>query len=204
LSSQHSQALESTYAHFPGLKVIAPATPADAKGMLKAAIREDNPVVMIEGERLYALKGEVPEGEHVGPLGQADIKREGSDVTLITWSRMYYVCEEAAQQLEQQGIHVEIVDLRTLRPIDEETILASVRKTNRAVVVEEGWPLAGVGAQVVDILQSKAFDDLDAPVFRVTSLDVNMSYAANLEKAIEPGPEKVVAAVKKVMYLEET
>jgi len=204
LSSQHSQALESTYAHFPGLKVIAPATPADAKGMLKAAIRDDNPVVMFEGERLYAVKGDVPEGEHVIPLGKADLKREGSDVTIITWSRMYYFCEEAAQQLEQQGIHAEIVDLRTLRPIDEEAILNSVRKTHRAIVVEEGWPLAGVGAQVVDIIQSKAFDELDAPVVRVTGLDVNMSYAANLENATQPDAAKIIAAVKKVMYLEET
>jgi pyruvate dehydrogenase E1 component beta subunit len=203
LSSQHSQSLESTYAHFPGLKVIAPATPADAKGMLKAAIRDDNPVVMFEGERLYAVKGEVPEGEHVIPLGEADLKREGTDVTIITWSRMYYFVEEAAQALEKEGISVEIVDLRTLRPIDEEAILKSVRKTNRAIVVEEGWPLAGVGAQVVDIIQSKAFDSLDAPVFRVTGLDVNMSYAANLENATQPDAPKIVAAVKKVMYLEE-
>jgi pyruvate dehydrogenase E1 component beta subunit len=202
LSSQHSQALEANYAHFPGLKVIAPATPADAKGLLKAAIRDENPVVMIEGERLYALKGEVPEGEHVVPIGKADVKRQGTDVSLITWSRMYYFCEEAAQQLEKEGISVEILDLRTLRPLDEEAILATVRKTNRAVIVEEGWPLAGVGAQVVDIIQSKAFDELDAPVMRVTGLDVNMSYAANLENAIQPDAPKIVAAVKKVLYRE--
>lgn len=202
LSSQHSQALEANYAHFPGLKVIAPATPADAKGMLKAAIRDDNPVCMFEGERLYALKGEVPDGEYVIPLGKADIKREGTDVTLITWSRMYYFCEEAAQQLEKEGISVEIVDLRTLRPVDEEAILTSVRKTNRAVICEEGWPWAGVGASVVDLIQSKAFDELDAPVIRVTGLDVNMSYAANLENATQPDAEKIKAAVKKVLYRE--
>jgi pyruvate dehydrogenase E1 component beta subunit len=202
LSSQHSQALEANYAHFPGLKVIAPATPADAKGMLKAAIRDDNPVVMFEGERLYAVKGEVPEGEHLVPIGKADLKREGTDVTVITWSRMYYFCEQAAVELEKEGISVEIVDLRSLRPIDEEAILTSVRKTNRAVIVEEGWPLAGIGAQVVDIIQSNAFDDLDAPVLRVTGLDVNMSYAANLENATQPDAEKIIAAVKKVLYQE--
>ncbi len=200
LSSQHSQALESNYTHFPGLKVIAPATPADAKGLLKAAIRDDNPVIMFEGERLYALKGEVPEGEHVVPLGKADVKREGSDVSIITWSRMYYFCEEAAKQLEAEGIRAEILDLRTLRPLDEEAILATVRKTNRVVIVEEGWPHSGVGAQVVDLIQSKAFDELDAPVTRVTGLDVNMSYAANLENATQPDAPKIIAAVKQVLY----
>jgi pyruvate dehydrogenase E1 component beta subunit len=202
LSSQHSQALEAHYAHCPGLKVVAPATPADAKGLLKSAIRDDNPVIMIEGERLYSLKGEVPEGEHIVPIGKADVKREGRDVSIITWSRMYYFCEEAAKQLEAEGISVEILDLRTLRPLDEEAILATVRKTNRAVIVEEGWPLAGVGASVVDIIQSKAFDDLDAPVVRVTGLDVNMSYATNLENAIQPDAPKIIAAVKKVLYRE--
>jgi pyruvate dehydrogenase E1 component beta subunit len=202
LSSQHSQALEANYTHFPGLKVIAPATPYDAKGMLKAAIRDDNPVVMFEGERLYALKGEVPEGEYIVPLGKADVKREGKDVTIITWSRMYYFVEQAAQQLAKEGISAEILDLRTLRPLDEEAIIASVKKTNRAVIVEEGWPHSGVGAQVVDIIQSQAFDFLDAPVLRVTGLDVNMSYAANLENATQPDAEKIKAAVKKVLYQE--
>jgi pyruvate dehydrogenase E1 component beta subunit len=202
LSSQHSQALEANYAHFPGLKVIAPATPADAKGLLKAAIRDDNPVVMFEGEKLYAMKGEVPEGEHIVPIGKADVKREGKDVSIITWSRMYYFAEEAAKQLEQEGISAEILDLRTLRPLDEEAIVATVRKTNRAVIVEEGWPLAGVGASVVDVIQSKAFDELDAPVLRVTGLDVNMSYATNLENATQPDAAKIIAAVKKVLYRE--
>jgi pyruvate dehydrogenase E1 component beta subunit len=183
--------------------VIAPATPADAKGMLKSAIRDDNPVVMFEGERLYAVKGEVPEGELVIPLGKADVKREGKDVSIITWSRMYYFCEQAAVELEKQGISAEILDLRTLRPLDEEAILATVKKTNRAVIVEEGWPLAGIGAQVVDIIQSKAFDFLDAPVTRLTGLDVNMSYAANLENATQPDAPKIVAAVKSVLYRNE-
>ena len=202
LSSQHSQSLEANYAHFPGLKVVAPATPADAKGLLKSAIRDENPVIFIEGERLYALKGEVPEGEYTIPLGKADVKREGTDVTLITWSRMYYHCEEAAKQLEAEGVSVEILDLRTLRPLDEEAILASVRKTNRAVICEEGWRLAGVGASVVDLIQEKAFDDLDAPVLRVTGLDINVSYATNLEVAQGPDAAKVVAAIKQVLYRE--
>jgi pyruvate dehydrogenase E1 component beta subunit len=203
LSSQHSQALEASYAHFPGLKILAPSTPADAKGLLKAAIRDDNPIIFLEAELLYPVKGQVPEGEHLLPIGQADLKREGSDATVITWSRMYYFAEQAAQRLEQEGIKVDLLDLRTLKPLDEEAILASVRKTNRVVIVEEGWSFCGVGAQIVDLIQSKAFDDLDAPVERVTGLDVNRSYAANLEAATEVSADSIIAAVKKVMYREE-
>jgi pyruvate dehydrogenase E1 component beta subunit len=203
LSSQHSQALEANYAHFPGVKILAPSTPADAKGLLKAAIRDDNPIIFLEAELLYPVKGQVPEGEHVLPIGLADLKREGSDATVLTWSRMYYFAEQAAQRLEQEGIRVDLLDLRTLKPLDEEAILASVRKTNRVVIVEEGWSFCGVGAQIVDLIQSKAFDDLDAPIERVTGLDVNRSYAANLEAATEVSPERIIAAVKKVMYREE-
>jgi pyruvate dehydrogenase E1 component beta subunit len=203
LASQHSQSLEANYAHFPGLKILAPSTPADAKGLLKAAIRDDNPIIFLEAELLYGVKGEVPAGEHVLPIGKADLKREGKDATLITWSRMYYFTEQAAKLLEQEGIHVDLLDLRSLKPLDEEAILASVRKTNRVVVVEEGWSFCGVGAQIADLLQSKAFDELDAPVERVTGLDVNRSYAAVLEKATEVSAERIVAAVKKVMYREE-
>ncbi|MGZ6029005.1 MAG: pyruvate dehydrogenase complex E1 component subunit beta [Myxococcaceae bacterium] len=203
LSSQHSQSLEANYAIFPGLKILAPSTPADAKGLLKAAIRDDNPIIFLEAELLYGVKGEVPAGEHVLPIGKADLKREGSDATIITWARMYYLAEQAAQMLEQEGVHVDLIDLRTLKPLDEEAILASVRKTNRVVVVEEGWSFCGVGAQIADLIQSKAFDDLDAPVERVTGLDVNRSYAAVLEKATEVSAERIVAAVKKVMYREE-
>jgi len=203
LSSQHSQNLEANYAHFPGLKILAPSTPADAKGLLKAAIRDDNPIIFLEAELLYGVKGEVPGGEHLLPIGKAELKRRGSDATLITWSRMYYLAEQAAQLLEQEGIHVDLLDLRTLKPLDEEAILASVRRTNRAVVVEEGWSFCGVGAQIADLIQSKAFDDLDAPVERVTGLDVNRSYAAVLEKATEVSAERIVAGVKKVMYREE-
>jgi pyruvate dehydrogenase E1 component beta subunit len=201
LSSQHSQALEANYAHFPGLKVVAPGTPADAKGLLKAAIRDENPTIFIEGELLYGLRGEVPEGEHVVPLGKADIKREGSDVTLITWSRMLTaVALPAAEQLAAEGIEVEVLDLRTIKPMDEEAIAQSVKKTNRVVIVEEGWGYAGFGAHVADFIQRELFDDLDAPVARVHGLDVNMGYAENLERLTLPSTARVAEAVHKVLY----
>ncbi len=201
LSSQHSQALEANYAHFPGLKVVAPATPADAKGLLKSAIRDENPVVFIEGELLYGLKGEVPEGEHLVPIGKADVKLAGSDVTIITWSRMLTSCVlPAAQALAEKGVSAEVLDLRSIKPLDLEAIAASVKKTNRVVIVEEGWGFAGVGAQIADFIQRECFDDLDAPVTRVHGLDVNMAYAANLERAIQPSTERVVEAVNQVLY----
>jgi pyruvate dehydrogenase E1 component beta subunit len=201
LSSQHSQALEANYAHFPGLKVLAPGTPADAKGLLKSAIRDDNPVIFIEGELLYGLRGEVPEGEHLVPIGKADVKREGSDVTIITWSRMLTSCVlPAAQTLAEAGISVEVIDLRSIKPFDEEAIANSVKKTNRVVVVEEGWGFAGFGAHIADFIQRELFDDLDAPVLRVHGLDVNMAYAANLEKLTQPSVERIVAAVNHVLY----
>jgi pyruvate dehydrogenase E1 component beta subunit len=201
LSSQHSQALEANYAHFPGLKVIAPGTPADAKGLLKSAIRDDNPVVFIEAELLYGARGEVPEGEYVIPIGKADIKRPGTDVTIITWSRMltWHVLP-AAEQLAEQGINVEVIDLRTIKPFDHEAVAASVRKTNRVVVVEEGWPFASIGSELSDFIQRECFDDLDAPVRRVTGLEVNMAYAANLERAIQRSAERIIEAVKAVLY----
>jgi pyruvate dehydrogenase E1 component beta subunit len=201
LSSQHSQALEANYAHFPGLKVVAPATPADAKGLLKSAIRDENPVIFIEAEMLYGLRGEVPDGEHVVPIGLADIKRPGTDVTLITWSRMLTNCVlPAAEQLAQAGISAEVLDLRSLKPFDEAAIAASVAKTNRVVIVEEGWGYAGFGGHIADFIQRECFDSLDAPVLRVHGLDVNMAYAANLERAILPTPEKIVQAVNQVLY----
>jgi pyruvate dehydrogenase E1 component beta subunit len=201
LSSQHSQALEANYAHFPGLKVVAPGTPADAKGLLKAAIRDENPTIFIEGELLYGMRGEVPEGEHIVPLGKADIKREGSDVTLITWSRMLSaVALPAAEQLAAEGIEVEVLDLRTIKPMDEEAIAQSVKKTNRVVIVEEGWGYAGFGAHVADFIQRELFDDLDAPVARVHGLDVNMGYAENLERLTLPSTARVAEAVHKVLY----
>jgi len=202
LSSQHSQAWESWLAHIPGLKVVAPATPADAKGLLKSAIRDNNPVIVLEGEMLYNLKGDVPEGEHLVPIGLADVKREGTDVTLICHSKTVSVALKAAEQLAEQNVSAEVVDLRSLRPMDEAAILASVAKTNRAVVVEEGWPHVGIGAQVVDIIQRDAFDQLDAPVQRVTQADVPMPYNKHLERAAKASPEKVAAAARRVLYLE--
>jgi len=202
LSSQHSQAWESWLAHIPGLKVVAPATPADAKGLLKSAIRDNNPVIVLEGEMLYNLKGDVPEGEHLVPIGRADVKREGTDVTLICHSKTVSVALRAAEQLAEQNVSAEVVDLRSLRPLDEAAILTSVAKTNRAVVVEEGWPHVGIGAQVVDIIQRDAFDQLDAPVQRVTQADVPMPYNKHLERAAKASPEKVAAATFSGLYLE--
>lgn len=202
LAAQHSQAFESWYAHIPGLIVVTPATPADAKGLLKSAIRNDNPVVFIEGEMLYNTKGEVPEGEHTVPIGVADIKRPGNDVTLICHSKTVSVSLKAAEQLSAEGIDAEVIDLRTIRPLDQESILTSVAKTHRAVVVEEGWNFAGVGAQVVDVIQRQAFDELDAPVLRVTGADVPMPYNKHLERAAKADPPKVIEAVKKVMYVD--
>ena len=202
LGAQHSQSFESWYAHVPGLKVITPGTPADAKGLLKSAIRDDNPIVFIEGEMLYNVKGEVPDGEHLVPIGQAELKREGSDVTLISHGKMTGVALKAAEQLAAEQINAEVLDLRTIRPLDRERVLQSVHKTNRCVVVEEGWPFAGVGAEVVDLIQREAFDALDAPVLRVTNADVPMPYNKHLEKAAKPDAAKVVAAAKRVLYLE--
>ena len=202
LAAQHSQAFESWYAHIPGLKVVMPATPADAKGLLKSAIRDDNPVVFIEGEMLYNTKGEVPEGEHIVPIGRADIKREGADVTLVCHSKSVSVSLKAAEQLAADGINAEVLDLRTIRPLDTMAVLDSVAKTHRCVVVEEGWPFAGVGAQVVDTIQREAFDELDAPVLRVTGADVPMPYNKQLEKAAKADPAKVIGAVNQVLYRE--
>ena len=202
LSSQHSQAWEAWLAHIPGLKVVAPATPADAKGLLKSAIRDNNPVIVLEGEMLYNTKGEVPEGEYVVAIGAADLKREGGDVTLICHSKTVAVTLKAAEALQEQGVAADVLDLRSLRPLDEAAIVASVAKTNRAVVVEEGWAHCGVGAQVVDVIQRDAFDQLDAPVARVTQADTPMPYNRQLERAAKPSPEKIVAAARRVLYLE--
>jgi len=202
LSSQHSQVVEAFCAHVPGLIVIAPATPKDAKGMLKQALRTiEDPICMFEGELLYNVKGEVPEGDFVVPLGKAEVKREGKDVTFCTWSRMLYPTLDAATKLAEKGIEAEVVDMRTLRPLDMETLLTSVRKTNRLVVVFEGWPIASVGSSIVELVQRDAFDDLDAPVAMVHSADVPMPYAKGLEKAALPSVDKVVGAARKVLYL---
>lgn len=201
LSAQHSQALESPYAHFPGLKVCAPGTPADAKGLLKAAIRDDDPVVLMEGELLYALKGEVPEeDDFVVPLGVADLKREGSDVSIITHGKMAHIALQAAGRLDKDGVQAEVLDLRSLRPLDVDAIVATVKKTNRAVYLEEGWPFVGIGAQVASTIQEEAFDYLDAPLLRVTQADVPMPYSKNLEKLAKPSAERVAEACQQVLY----
>jgi pyruvate dehydrogenase E1 component subunit beta len=202
LSSQHSQAWESWLAHIPGLKVVSPATPADAKGLLKSAIRDNNPVVVLEGEMLYNTKGEVPEGELLVPIGRADVKRPGTDVTVICHSKTVVPALKAADLLAGQGVSAEVIDLRSLRPLDETAILTSVAKTHRAVVAEEGWPHCGIGAQVVDVIQRDAFDELDAPVQRVTQADVPMPYNKQLERLAKPSPEKIVAAARRVLYLD--
>ena len=202
LSAQHSQSFESWLAHIPGVKVVTPGTPYDAKGLLKSAIRDDNPVLFLEGEMLYNTKGEVPEDEYIIPIGKADLKREGEHCSIVTHGKMALVAMQAADQLAKENIKVDVVDLRTVRPMDVEAIKASVQKTNRAVVVEEGWELAGIGAQVVDYIQRECFDDLDAPVVRVHQADVPMPYAKNLERLAKPDAAKTIAAVKKVMYLE--
>lgn len=201
LGAQHSQACETYYVHAPGVKLVTPATPADAKGLLKAAIRDDDPVAFMEGELLYNVKGEVPEeDDFVIPLGVADVKREGADVSIITHGKMVHVALQAAAKLEKEEIDAEVLDLRSLRPLDVEAILRTVHKTNRVVYLEEGWPYAGIGAQIVSIIQEEAFDDLDAPVLRVTQLDVPMPYAKNLENLAKPNPNKVIEAVHKVLY----
>jgi pyruvate dehydrogenase E1 component beta subunit len=201
LSAQHSQALEPTYVHFPGLKVCTPATPGDAKGLLKAAIRDEDPVIVMEGELLYNTKGEVPDVEdHVVPLGVADVKRAGEDVSIITHGKMVHVALQAAARLEKDGVSAEVLDLRSLRPLDVDAILETVRKTNRVVYVEEGWPFVGIGAQIVHVIQEEAFDDLDAPVLRVSQADVPMPYAKNLERLAKPSAERVVAACNRVLY----
>lgn len=201
VGSQHSHAMEHFYAHVPGLKVLAPATPADAKGMLKAAIRDEDPVLFMESETLYNVKGEVPDDPEVlTPMGKASVAREGADVTLIAWSRLTHVSLEAAAELEKQGVSAEVIDLRSLRPLDEEALCRSVAKTHRAVVAYEGWPYGGVGAEVSDRIQRLAFDELDAPVLRVCTLDYPMPYNARLEQHVIPSVPRILEAVNQVLY----
>jgi pyruvate dehydrogenase E1 component beta subunit len=199
VGSQHSHSMEHFYATIPGVKVVAPSYPADAKGLMKAAIRDDNPVLVMESETLYGVKGEVPDGDEVTPIGQAKIRREGKDVTIVAYSRMTHIAMEAAAELEKEGISAEVVDLLSLRPLDEDTLIASVEKTHRCVVVHEGWPYGGVGAEITDRVQRLAFDALDSPVLRVTTLDVPMPYNAKLEQLCLPQTPRVVAAVKRAV-----
>jgi pyruvate dehydrogenase E1 component beta subunit len=203
VSSQHSQALESWFAYFPGIKVVMPSTPADAKGLLKSAIRDDDPVIFIEQERMYGNKGEVPEdADFTVPLGVADVKREGTDATIVARSLMVPVALKAAEVLQEQGVSCEVIDPRTIRPLDIDTIVASVKKTNRVVVAEESHPFCGVAAEISTEIMERAFDYLDAPVKRLSGADVPMPYAKNLEALAIPTVDQVVAAVREVAYLE--
>ena len=199
LAAQHSQSMESYFYHVPGLKVVRPSTPRDAKGLLKSAIRDENPVIFIEAETLYGIKGEVPEDpEFTVPLGTAEIRREGTDVTVIAYMGMLYRVLEVADELEREGISVEVVDPRTLRPMDIDTIIASVRKTHRAVVAEAGAGFAGMGSEIASFVTENAFDDLDAPVERVTGANAPMPYAKNLERLKMPSKDRIKAAIRKV------
>ena len=201
LSSQHSQNFESWYANTPGLKVVVPSNPYDAKGLLKTSIRDDDPVIFMESELMYGDKGEVPEGEYLIPIGLADIKKEGSDVTLVSFGKMMKVAMEAAQELAKDQINVEVIDLRSVRPIDYDTVVGSVKKTNRLVILEEAWPLAAISAELTYHIQKNAFDYLDAPVHRVNSMDVPLPYAPTLIEAILPNVKRTVEAIKSTLYV---
>lgn len=199
LGAQHSNCFEAVYCNTPGLKVVMPSTPADAKGLLKTAIRDDDPVVFIEAELLYGESGEVPEGEYLIPLGKGDIKRPGKDCTIVAYSKMVGLALQAAKELEKEGIDVEVVDPRTLRPLDEDLIFSSVRKTNRLVIVQEATPHSSFGGEIAYRVQKHCFDDLDAPIERVASEDVPVPYALNLESIVLPDVARVVAAVKRTL-----
>jgi pyruvate dehydrogenase E1 component beta subunit len=203
LAAQHSQSTEALWAHVPGLKVVMPANPYDAKGLLKSALRDNNPIVFIEGEIMYGDLGEVPEGEYLIPLGVGDVKREGKHITIVAWSKMVKVALGAAAELAKEGIEVEVIDPRTIRPLDEELIVSSVSKTGRALIVEEGWPFNGVGAEIAYRIARRCFDDLDAPVERLTGADMPMPYNHHLEELCVPTIPRAVAAVKKLLYLED-
>jgi len=201
LAQQHSQTFESWMANIPGIKVISCIDPADAKGLLKSAIRDNDPVCMMESESFYGLKGEIPDGDYLVPIGKAAIRREGTDVTIVSYNKMMEVVKEAAIELEKQGVSAEVIDLRTIRPLDHKTIVESVKKTNRLVVVDEAWPFAGVSAEIAYEIQKYAFDYLDAPVTRVNSADTSLPYAPTFLDEYLPTPAKVIKAVKEVMYL---
>ncbi len=201
LAATHSQSFEAMYANIPGLKVITVSTPYDAKGLLKAAIRDNDPVLFMESERMYGDKGEIPDGEYLLPIGKADIKRAGKDVTLVSFGKMMKVALAAAEELAKEGIDAEVIDLRTIRPMDHATILESVRKTNRLVVVDENWPYGGIASEIAFRAQKDAFDYLDAPVLRVTQADVPLPFTPTLIDLSLPSVERTVRAVKEVMYL---
>lgn len=199
LAATHSQSPDAVFAHFPGLKVVAPGTPEDAKGLLKSAIRTDDPVLFIEHATLYQMRGEVPDGDYTTPIGKAKVQRPGRDVTIVTYSKMLETSTKAAEQLAQEGIEAEIVDLRTLRPLDMEPVLASFKKTNRAVIVEEGWRSYGVGSEVAARIYEQAFDYVDTPIQRVAQKEVPLPYNRNLEQMALPQVEDVIRAVKEVL-----
>jgi len=201
LAQQHSQTFESWMANVPGLKVISCVDPADAKGLLKSAIRDNDPVCMMESEMLYGYEGEVPEEEYLIPIGKARVHREGSDITLVTFNKMLLPTLEAAKALEGEGISAEVIDLRTIRPLDHATIVESVKKTNRLVVIDESWPFAGVSAEIAYEIQKYAFDYLDAPVTRVNAADTSLPYAPTLVEAYLPNADKIVKAAKEVLYI---
>ena len=200
LSSQHSQNFENWYANTPGLKVVVPSNPYDAKGLLKTAIRDNDPVIFMESELMYGDKGEVPEGEYLLPIGQANIEKEGSDVTIVSFGKMMKIAHEAATELEKNGVSAEVINLWSVRPIDYPTIIESVKKTNRLVIVEEAWPLSSLATDIAFNVQKDAFDYLDAPVKRVNSLDLPLPYAPTLIEAILPNVKRTLAAVDAVMY----
>lgn len=201
LAATHSQSFEAFYAHVPGLKVITPSNPYDAKGLLKAAIRDNDPVVFLESEKMYGDKGEIPEGEYIIPIGLADIKRKGEDVTIVSFGKIIKEAYKAAEELEKEGISCEIIDLRTIRPIDYKTVVDSVKKTNRLVVVEESWPLASISSEIAYHVQRYAFDYLDAPVMRVTQTDTPFAFATSLIDEALPNVKRIVDAVKSVSYV---
>jgi len=203
LAAQHSQAFEAWYAHIPGLKVISTVNPYDAKGLMKSAIRDNGPIVFMESETCYGDMGEVPEEEYLIPIGKADIKRSGSDVTIVSYNKMVKTVMAAADELAKENIQAEVIDLRTIRPLDWETIVNSVKKTNRLVIVEEQWPFGSIGAEIAYRVQKEAFDYLDAPVRRLASADTNMHYAPNLVAAYLPNVARTVNVVKEVMYVKK-
>jgi pyruvate dehydrogenase E1 component beta subunit len=201
LAQQHSQTFESWMANTPGLKVISCIDPGDAKGLLKSAIRDNDPVCVMESEMMYGYEGEVPDGEYTIPIGVAAVRKEGTDVTIVSFNKMVNVSMDAAAELEKEGISAEVIDLRTIRPLDHHAIVKSVQKTNRLVVVDESWPFAGVSAEIAYEVQKYAFDYLDAPVTRVNAADTSLSYAPTYVEEYMPTPEKVIKAVKSVMYI---
>ena len=201
LGAQHAQSFENWYANVPGLKVISPSNPYDAKGLMKAAIRDDNPVIFMESEMMYGDSGEVPEEEYIIEIGKADIKRAGTDVTIVSYKKMMKVALGAAEALAEDGISAEVIDLRTIRPMDYDTIIESVKKTNRLVIVDESWPFGGVSTELSYMVQKRAFDYLDAPIQRINSADSSMHYAPNLVDAYLPSIEKTVAAAKAICYV---